>query len=379
MRAPDQLPESVEELELEVDDEESSILDPFDPEEIDIVSRTPNVNLLLSRLRTGRLDLEPDFQRKVGVWNDQRKSRLIESLLLRIPVPTMYAAESRTNADNWTVVDGVQRISTIASFIEPNILPGAHFTVLRGLEYLKEYEGKTYADLGAVLQTRIQETEFVLNLIRRGTPEPVMFNIFARINTGGAPLTRQELRHALTPGEGRRLLKRLADSEGFSRATGGGVRTDRMEDREMILRFASFYIRGVGEYTSQTEFDRFLTDTMKLINQLSAAQIRRIESNFGSAMIAAEKIFGGHAFRKSLPGDDRRAPINKALFETVASSLAMQNRVQRSAAVKNRDEIVRRFRKLLRDDVFVSSISQGTGDFTKVRLRHSKVDRALTW
>jgi hypothetical protein len=65
--------------------------------------------------------------------------------------------------------------------------------VLRDLEYLKEYDGSRYQDLPGRLQTRLEETELVVHLIRQGTPEKVMFNIFVRINTGGLPLSRQEL------------------------------------------------------------------------------------------------------------------------------------------------------------------------------------------
>ena len=137
----------LEEVEEETEDPISTIINPFDPEDIDVITRTPNVNLLLSRLKSNRLDLEPDFQRKSGIWNPQRMSRLIESLLLKIPLPTMYAAESQEGDDRWIIVDGVQRISTIASFVDPSLVPKLNFSNLVGLEYLDEYEGFSYEDL----------------------------------------------------------------------------------------------------------------------------------------------------------------------------------------------------------------------------------------
>ncbi len=367
-----------EDFEPELDDPSlEPIVNPFDPEDIDVVQRTPNVNLLLSRLRSGRLDLEPDFQRKSGIWNLQRKSRLIESLLLRIPLPTMYAAESQTGDDKWIVVDGVQRISTIASFVEPDLLPGSSFRQLRSLEYLSQYEGLTYEDLGPSLQTRIQETEFVLNLIRRGTPEPVMFNIFARINTGGAPLTRQELRHALTPGEGRILLGTLAESDEFKKATGGRVRSDRMEDREIILRYAAFHVQGVESYSRSTDFDGFLTGGLKALSSMTAAKRRSFSSLFKGSLGVASALFGEHAFRKSLPGDPRRAPINKALFETVMVAISAKSVADRKKLGSRKATVQKRFKVLLEDPEFLASISQGTGDYRKVHLRHEKVGRAL--
>lgn len=366
----------LEEVEEETDDPTSTIVNPFDPEDIDVVTRTPNVNLLLSRLSSDRLDLEPDFQRKSGIWNPQRMSRLIESLLLKIPLPTMYAAESQVGDDRWIIVDGVQRISTIASFVNPSLVPKLNFSKLVGLEYL-DYEGCTYEDLSPRLQTRIQETEFILNLIRRGTPEPVMFNIFARINTGGAPLTRQELRHALTPGEGRVLLKELAESESFKEATGGRVRSDRMEDREMILRFIAFHVAGVDSYTQRTDFDGFLTSALKQLSKLGSKRRLTIARSFDRALGTARQIFGDHAFRKSLPEDERRAPINKALFEAVLVALAHLTAPQQRVVIGRSDLVLKRFRKLLDDPDFVAAISQGTGDFRKVQLRHNRVQKAF--
>lgn len=367
-----------ETIEAEDDYEDSDIVEPFDPERIDIITRNPSVALLLSRLTTSRLDLDPEFQRKAGIWNVRRKSRLIESLLLKIPLPTLYAAESQDGEDRWIVVDGIQRLSTIASFVSPGSVPGSDFVKLSDLEYLRQYEGFTFSDLSPRLQTRLSETEFVLNLIRRGTPEPVMFNIFARINTGGAPLTRQELRHALVPGEGRKLLRRLAETDEFINATGGRVSDDRMQAREMILRFIAFYEHGPESYGPHTDFDSFLTQALKELSATTASERNRIELAFKQSLVAATSLFGGHAFRKSLPGDRRRAPINKALFETVLVALASLDPASFDTVSLRADAIISRFRVLLADPEFIASISQGTGDLRKVRLRHAYIREAVS-
>lgn len=366
-------------IEIEAEEEvDVVIVDPFDPEDIDVVTKTPNVNLLLSRLRTDRLDLEPDFQRKAGIWNDRRKSRLIESLLLKIPLPTMYAAEAQEKDDRWIIVDGVQRISTIASFVQPGLVSGTDFDTLSDLEYLTIYNDHKYEQLAPRLKTRIQETEFVLNLIRRGTPEPVMFNIFARINTGGAPLTRQELRHALTPGEGRVMLRDLAESSEFRTATGGRVRSDRMEDREMILRFLAFHIHGVDTYGTSSDFDGFLNSALKHLSSIQPSRRQMIDRKFRRSLTTASKVFGDHAFRKSLPGSPKRAPINKALFESVLVSIAALTPAERQGLPRRRTSIIERFADLLADPAFSAAISQGTGDYRKVKLRHDLVRQAIS-
>jgi len=352
---------------------EEAIKEPFDPEKIDVTTRTPTVDLLLARLRRGVLDLQPDFQRLAGIWTPQAQSRLIESMLLRIPLPTFYAAEAAE--ERWIIIDGIQRLTTIARFVDPETL-GAKPLVLRSLEYLKDYEGKRYTELPGRLRTRLLEAEVVLHLIRQGTPEPVMFNIFARINTGGRPLTRQELRHALIPGSARRLLKELAESEEYRSATLGSVAPERMDDREMVLRFIAFRLSDPEDYVRQ-DFDEFLRDAMHLLNRITSKQVAELRAEFARAMDAARKIFGEHAFRKHYSGQHRRSPINKALFEAVAVGLAQRSDRQLDALLERWEVVAEELSRLLEYAEFERAISVGTGDVAKVRLRFSYVDRML--
>lgn len=345
-----------------------SIHDPFDPAKIDVQTRTMTVDLLLARLRRGVLDLAPDFQRHAGIWNEVNQSRLIESLLLRIPLPTLYAAES--GEESWAVVDGIQRLTTIARFVDPAIIGEAPLR-LRGLEYL-EYNGKLYTDLPGAMQTRIDETELIIHLIRAGTPEAVKFNIFARINTGGSALTLQELRHALIPGPARVLLQTLAATPAFLSATQNSVRHERMADREMVLRFLAFRLTEPGRYP-RGDLDDFLRDAMKQLNKLDPAEIQRLTHEFTSAMVSAEAIFGEHAFRKSLPGQTRRQPINKALFEAESVNLATLTRRELAALYENRDLVQAELARLMEDPKFQQAISVGTGDAEKVRKRFGAI------
>ena len=153
------------------------IAEPFDPDNIDVVTRSMTVDLLLSRTESGMMDLQPDFQRRWGVWDARRQSRLIESLLLRIPLPVLYAAED--DDERWEIVDGIQRLSTIARFIKPQIVDSQPL-VLSGLEYLRDYEGKNFDELSPRLKMRLRETELIIHLIRKGTPPEVKFNILDR-------------------------------------------------------------------------------------------------------------------------------------------------------------------------------------------------------
>ncbi|WBQ04148.1 DUF262 domain-containing protein [Kribbella sp. CA-293567] len=366
---------SGEVADVETEDPGPPINEPFDPEKIDVVTRTPTVSLLLSRIRKGTIDLAPDFQRHAGIWRDVNQSRLIESLLLRIPLPTFYAAESAAD-DSWAIVDGIQRLTAITRFIDPDSSAFKPLT-LQGLDYL-DFEGFRFEDLPGRLQTRLEETEVVLHLIRRGTPEEVKFNIFARINTGGVPLSSQELRHALIPGQGRELLSELAQSLSFKRATLGTVGSSRMADREMILRFAAFLMTKPPLYSHQ-DFDLFLRVAMKNINDLTTSGIIDLKKKFRRAMDTAHEIFGKYAFRKQYEVNSSRYPINKALFETVAVTLAERNTKQLNELVKQSEDVNLAFIELLTSDPqFERAISVGTGDVAKVRYRFQSMDELFS-
>ncbi|MBH5337422.1 DUF262 domain-containing protein [Streptomyces pactum] len=343
------------------------ITSPFDPEHIDIDTRTTTVDLLLSRLRNEMIDLAPDFQRKAGIWTDGKQSRLIESLLLRIPIPSFYAAENKDGS--WAIVDGIQRLTSIARFLEPETV-GADPLKLTGLEYLRNFDGAGFADLSGKLQIRLRETEVVVHVIRRGTPEPVMFNVFARINTGGEPLTRQEIRHALIPGRARTLLAELAETKEFRQATGYSVVGDRMADREMVLRFLAFRMTSPHAYRPG-DFDAFLAEAMHQVNRLDSAEEDRLRTEFLTAMLAAKEIFGPHAFRKYRRNQQRKSPINKALFEAVAVNLASLDDDDRETL--RQIDVLDAFAELMEDVEFERAISVGTGDARKVRKRFDAV------
>jgi hypothetical protein len=244
---------------------------------------------------------------------------------------------------------------------------------LAGLEYLSEFNGCSFADLPGRLQTRIEETELVVVLIRRGTPEEVKFNIFARINTGGRPLTRQELRHALIPGPARTFLADLASSEDFRSATGGSVSPDRMSDREMCLRFCAFWITPPDEYPSG-DFDGFLRKTMHQINSLDATKRNELRAHFLRAMSASQAVLGSHAFRKRFRGVSRRSPVNKALFEAQSVTLSGYTGKEVAKLIAHRDHVEAAFLHLMDSTDFVTAVSAGTGDIGKVRLRFRMLD-----
>jgi len=345
------------------------IAKPFDPEDIDVITKPMTIDLLLSRIRSKAINLQPDFQRRWGIWDPKRQSRFIESLLLRIPVPSLYAAEDPN--EDWEIVDGVQRLYTIAHFIEPPLI-GETALVLSQLTSLDGFNGRLHSALPPKLQRRLRETELVVHVIRKGTPPAVKYSIFERINTGSVVLSAQELRHAITPGPARAILEQWAAMPEFKSAVDYSVRSDRMGDRELILRFAAFRMNPYTEYKIQ-DFDAFLLNAMSRLNSLSSKRLASLQSDFEAAMTAATSIFGRDAFRKRYRAGDARYPINKAIFEAISVNLASLSSTDRGTLIADKDETKSAFIQLCNNREFESSISQGTGDIAKVRRRFEMV------
>lgn len=283
--------------------------DPYDPKLIRVDTRPFSIHQVYEMIQAGDIDLSPDFQREF-VWLDiTRKSRLIESLLLRIPLPVFYFAQDEEG--KFKVVDGVQRLTVIQDFL------GNKFR-LRNLEYLKECEGKWFKNphrdpkesLEQIYVRRIEQTQLFINIIDPQTPERVKYDIFRRINTGGKSLNAQEIRNCLEKPATREFIKGLARSKEFLDATRHSISSTRMADNEIVLRFIAFYLMDhklYGQVPYRGDMDSYLDSTVELLNKLSPEVFEPIKSHFIVAMKNAYYLFGSQAFRKA-------SYINKALF-----------------------------------------------------------------
>ena len=349
--------------EEKVDPERGAVEHPFDPAKIKVRTIPALVGQLLSRMKHDEIDLAPDFQRMSGIWNAEKKSRLIESLLLRIPIPVFYVAADAD--DKWAVVDGVQRLSTIRDYVK------GEFPLTR-LEYRSEFDGRRHDDLPRPMQRRIDETQFVVNVIEPGTPPEVTFNIFSRINTGGMPLKGQEIRHALNPGPVRHYLKKLAESIEFAEATDRSISPNRMDDRTCVLRFLAFHMAPWEEY-SGSSLDGHLDAAMKAINAMGQDRRNALAEDFRKAMRAAARIFGDDAFRKRYVRSDSRRQISMPLFEAWSVQLARCPRERIDRLVERRDEVRERFMALNQDPEFEKAISSSTGTPRRIRKRFAAI------
>ncbi|HEY9802210.1 MAG TPA: DUF262 domain-containing protein [Leptolyngbyaceae cyanobacterium] len=303
----------------------------YNPNQINIVTKEPTIELLLRRINEEALDLAPDFQRHADIWKEDAQSRLIESIIIRIPIPAFYI--DATDEDKWLVVDGLQRLFALKRFILDKKLK------LSGLEYLRHLEGKTFDEIDRRYQRRLEETQLTVYLIEKGTPPEIKYNIFKRINTGGLALSPQELRHALNPGKGTKFLTKLAASSEFKQVVKlGDRRKMRMDDREFILGFLAFSLTPYQEYAENR--DTFLTKALSKTNKLSELELNCLENNFKRTMIAAFNIFGSSAFRKISNYQTKLFPVNKALFEAWSVALSKLNNEEIQILINKKENML---------------------------------------
>ncbi|BAY62676.1 hypothetical protein NIES22_27510 [Calothrix brevissima NIES-22] len=362
--------DTLEEEDKYEEEEEEKVTFQYDPEKINIVTREPTIEQLLRRIDEEALDLAPDFQRQANIWTPEAKSKLIESILIRIPLPAFYI--DATNEDKWVVVDGLQRLSAMKQFM---IDKTDKRLKLVGLEYLKDLNDKTYDELERRYKRRILETQVTVYLIEKGTPLEVKFNIFKRINTGGVRLSNQELRHALNPGKATKILANLASYPEFKRVVNlTDSKIKRMDDREFVLGFIAFYLISYKEYQDETR-DSFLSKALSKVNSLSQQEITKLEMDFKKSMIAAFDIFNGNAFRKISRKNTRKFPINKSLFEVWSVNLGKLD-IQSIEILKERKkELINNFITYVDNDTeFLVSISQAAN---KIEHRFETVEKII--
>lgn len=358
--------EEIEEEKL-YDENSKVTVEPFDPKDVDIISQPMVVSNIIERLRYGEIELNPDFQRLPNLWNDEKQSRLIESLIIRIPLPTFYF--DCDDDEKLIVIDGLQRLTAIRRFavLEKN---DAEKLRLTGLEYLQEYNGCYYEDLPPRIRRRINEQSILAYVIRSGTPEKVRTSIFTRINTGGLTLTAAEIKNSVYRGQAANLLKELAAMNEFKRATRNKISPKRMLDCEFINRFLAFYVLGTERYKGNLE--DYLNDVLVYIQKVSDTELMVYRKDFRKAMEYAYYIFENNAFRR-INKDGRYGQINKPLFDAVAVNLAKLSEKECEILLMNKEDLLKKYHEKLMKPDFVQIISNGTATILNVKKRHTVI------
>lgn len=294
---------------------------------------TPVLTLIFDRLSFGEIDLQPDFQREDRIWKSVRKSKLIESILMGLPLPAFYFAEK--NDGDWIVVDGLQRITTVFDFMK-DVFP------LDKLESVDDsYNGMFFSNLSRLDKRKIREYQITAHVIdAESDKENLIVELFHRINTYGVQLSNQEIRSAMYQGTCVTFLRYLSSSSEFLEATGNKVSPQRQKDMELCLSALSYIALGYKNFNYKT-YDAFLCTAMKKINKLkltidhkeaidegsailsiqSSEEFLELENKFKQGLKLAYEIFDEHSFKKKLE-NERRGPISKPLFEVIVGTFA---------------------------------------------------------
>jgi len=346
--------EDVEAIEDDVELEDY----PLDSFLIRTESRT--VFEIIRRMNGNAYILDPDFQRDF-VWDETKQSRLIESALMRIPLPVFYLAERLDG--RIVVVDGLQRLTTFSRYLNNEFpLRNIHNTHLIG---------KRFQDLTPKLQSRLEDTILTLYLIDSQVPERARLDIFERVNSG-VPLSRQQMRNSLYSGPATKWLKKQAQSDAFLTATTKSLNWKTMRDRELINRFCGFYLFGYEAYGDKYrgDMDAFLASTLEHMNNFPPAKLTQMEKKFQTSMKNNTIIFERYAFRRHENRDERRRVINAALFDVLSVSLT---RYHEEFVQEHVGKIQDIFYQLMNDEDFIDDIRIATNSVSKVEGRFKKM------
>jgi len=353
------------------EDQDEGTLYPYDPtkEDIDIREDPQTVFELIRKFNQGKIIIDPDFQRNV-VWKHEQKSQFIESVILNFPLPPWYV--NQTVEGKYIIVDGLQRTSSLYGFVNDEFK-------LKGLKALTHLNNCNFSDLAAIegdYQTRIEDKKLTLYIIKPSVSSKVIIDIFNRINTGGTQLNQQEVRNCIFSGNSTKLLKELSEKEYFKDAIDRGISSDRMKDREAILRYLAFKIFDY-EKDYFGDMSDFLEKAMKKLNQMDDENLEILKKDFERVMKFTISFFGNNNFRLFTTyknGNRQRGRINIALMESVAYFFSIQND---QFLILHQDQIKSNFDRLLENTEYLDAIRSATSGKAKVTARFNIAQKIL--
>ena len=337
-------------------DNPSNVLGTYPIDELMIRDDRKTIFEVNRRISEDQYIMNPDFQRDF-IWKVDKQSKLIESVLMRIPLPVFYLAENREG--RMVVVDGLQRLTTFHRFLRDDF-------DLR-LEGREDLHRKKFSELSNRLKNRIEDFNLTLYVITEGVPESARMDIFERVN-GGIPLTRQQMRNCLYMGQATKFLKEEANKPGFYDATGYSLNRYTMRDREFVNRFCAFQIFGVEDYRG--DMDEFLALCLQKMNQSDVQQLEKLRFEFQQGLQNNLLLFKDHAFRKHGPNQDKRNVINASLWDVMSTTLS---HYKTDFIAQNVEKYRSAFFEMLGEYEFHDAISISTNSTVKVRTRFERV------
>lgn len=374
-----------------IEDESLSDLEAVDDSEMDLEqderkivwqAKDFSIREFLNMKQDGELILQPDYQRNF-VATEQIASKLIESILMDVPIPVVYLAEEKDG--NYSVIDGQQRLTSFISFLEGHY-PDEDKTPfkLKGLKVLPELNKSGFLDLDKDLQKKIRNTTIHSILIKKESNEDIKFEIFERLNTGSTKLNEDEVRNTVYRGEYIKLLAKLSENEILHSLVRKDNFKKRMIYRGMILRFFALSEKSYLNYKSSMK--QFSNKELRERQNLSKEKAKEFEERFLHCIDLVKIVFGENAFRRYIPGSSDESgnwstgQINMALFDLQMVGFVNYSKNQiLSKAEAIREELLS---LMITDSEFQNLIGFKTSDTDNVKKRFKiyfeMLDRIIT-
>lgn len=327
-----------------------------------------DLETIVKKISRGIIKLNPDYQRKHR-WTEEYSSKLIESLILNIPVPLIYISqdidvdeEVEEEIARYSVIDGQQRLTAIYNFL-------TNSSPLIGLEVLDDLNGLKYNQLPPFLIRRLEERTIRCLRIDSTLDSQVKYDIFERLNSGSVKLEAQELRNATCRGPFKELIKELVTNQSFINAISlSSSRVEKMEDEELVLRyFALSYNDGYKAYKSS--FKSFLTTRMTEFNSLDSKELELMKSNFINSFKILEDSNIEFPFAKFKSENNqlvKMSNFNVAVYDSLIVPLSKMQYTNKLNIIS--------FRELSHNPEYFRAIEGSTNDASKVHLR---IDNAI--
>ena len=328
-----------------------------------------DLETLVKKIKKNVIKLNPEYQRKHR-WDDETSSKLIESLILNIPIPFIYISqdvdvdeEVDTESSRFSVIDGQQRLTAIFNFFENEYQ-------LQGLEVLDKLNGSFHRDLPPFLIRRLEERSIRCLRIDSTLDPQVKYDIFERLNSGSVKLESQELRNATCRGPFKDLVKALSKNKDFISACKlipESPRVKKMEDEELVLRFFAINYRdSFKDYKGK--FKNFLTSKMNEFNQLSQSQLDEMADLFIGTFDAIKESKIEYPFTKYRFTDgtfDKMSDFNAAVYDSITHLYIESLRKGTSVTM---DKI----HEMFSDSEFFAACEGSVNDVAKLNTRINK-------
>lgn len=325
-----------------------------------------SVQDIVEKIKSNDIDLKPDYQRNY-VWlaNDKKEhkcSRLIESLLLNIPIPVIYFAEQAETL-KYEVIDGQQRLYTLQRFLEDEF-------PLDGLEIRDDVNGKKYSELEQRDRDEIRKRSIRAIVILNESDPEIKYEVFERLNLGSVQLTSQEIRNNTLRGSFNDLLKELSNNVLFKKMLNLRLKSDKknMAHEELILRFFSYHDSG---YKRAKNLSFFLTDYMKSKQSISKEKISEYRHLFLETLKLVDEYLGENAFSSfGVKTEKWTKKTNRSLYD--AEMLAFSQFIGKKIEITPAN-FMKKLEELMADKDFRKSLhSQAGGNMIKKRVSEIK-------